>query len=139
MCSEPDKSPADTRRSAFTLIELLMVMMVIGLLATILIPSLHAVRTAARVASSRSLIFTLESAVNMFRADDVIGGDYPDSFYMVYSAARDPYSPHTGTYPAFGAQTLVWGVCGADLLGSPGFPLTHGLGYVYANQDEYPR
>ena len=125
-------------RQAFTLIELLIVMMIIGLLATILIPSLHAARTAARVASSKALIFTLESAVNMFRADEVLG-DYPPSFYMVYSADRDPYSPHTGTYPAFGAQTLLWGVCGADLLGSPGFPALSGLRDVYGDTNTYPR
>jgi len=125
----------------FTLIELLVVISILGLLIGILLPSLGAARNAARRAATRAMIYTVDSGLEMFRADEVLGQYYPPSRWSTSGdPGGDPYG-QSGTY--YGAQTLVWAVCGADLQGTPGFRPkgSHDLGDVYDenNASMYPR
>jgi len=127
-----DTATGHWRRSAFTLIELMVVMLIIGLLASILVPSLGNVRKVVKTASSKTLIFNLEQAVNMFKSEAGLGNQYPPSYYHVSSVQDDPYHK-TGSYSAWGAQTLVWAVVGARLTGTK--PFDPPLGDHYDDTD----
>ncbi len=127
-------------RPGFTLIELMVVMMIIGVLATMLIPAVQAARVAAKVAKTKTLVFSLETAVTMFKSEERLGKYYPPS-HIRLPMPDDPWGGTGPQYDAWGAQTLVWAVIGADLLGTPGFSdapsLT--LRQMYRDANEYPR
>jgi len=118
----------------FTLIELLIVISILGLLIGIALPSLNAAKDAARRASTRATIHTLDSGLEMFRSDEVLGRYYPPSYWN----ATNPYGAND---PCYGAQTLVWAVCGPLLDGTRGFEPRGGddLHDVYhSSKDNYP-
>jgi len=82
--------------SAFTLIELLMVIAIIGILAGILIPTVGAVKKQANIAASKSQLSNYVNAISMFKSEYKF---YPD---FGASAAGDSYtvslnSPATST------------------------------------------
>jgi len=123
----PPRAPA-----GFTLIELMVVMLIIGLLASILVPSLGHVRESVKTSASKTLIFTLEQGLSMFRSDETLGNDFPPSRWPASGLMvgnDDPYgsSGSGGNYVAWGTQTLVWAVVGAKLTGTHRFPITAGL------------
>jgi prepilin-type N-terminal cleavage/methylation domain-containing protein len=63
------------KTSAFTLIELLMVIAIIGILAGILIPTVGAVRKQANIAASKSQLSNYVNAIGMFKSEYKF---YPD-------------------------------------------------------------
>ncbi|MCH8912812.1 MAG: prepilin-type N-terminal cleavage/methylation domain-containing protein, partial [Planctomycetes bacterium] len=104
------------RRSAFTLIELLTVVGIIGLLVGILLPSLSAARTQARKAKVKAQLDATRKALEAFKNDV---GDYPES-----AKRPDPTDDSSYTAPPnaplndttlYGAQSLVLGLLGDDL------------------------
>ncbi len=106
------------RRSAFTLIELLTVVGIIGLLVGILLPSLSAARTSARKAKVRVQLAATSETLEAFKNDV---GDYPES-----AKRLDPTDDSSYTAPAgvalndttlYGAQVLVRALLGKDLKG----------------------
>lgn len=117
----------------FTLVELLAVVIIIGLLISILVPSVNAVRTNAKNAATKSTLSSISTGLEMFKADGRIGGAYPPSVSDrdpagASGSARlvdDPYTRASGrtlgTFEITGAGLLVWALAGADRLGSPGF------------------
>ena len=64
------------RKSGFTLIELMMVVLVIGLLVVMLVPAIGAVRRAVRSQMTASMIWEIDSAIKLYK--DTFG-DYPPS------------------------------------------------------------
>ena len=117
-------------QAGFTLMELLVVIVIIGLLAGMLVPSVNAARIAAKNVKCRTLINTLDSALHMFKAESRLGRVYPPSEWRVNPIpfidhpGGDPYEnvdPSINFTVAYGAHTLIWALAGADLTGTRGF------------------
>jgi prepilin-type N-terminal cleavage/methylation domain-containing protein len=73
------------KTSAFTLIELLMVIAIIGILAGILIPTVGAVRKQANIAASKSQLSNYVTAIQLFKGEYSY---YPFSDAQVASGAN---------------------------------------------------
>ena len=89
----PHKSPTPRRRTGFTLVEVMVVMVIIGLLAAILVPVLGSVLRRTNEAAVKVEIGSLESALADFKAR--FGTDPPDHLHLHESAAgwaSDPES-----------------------------------------------
>lgn len=63
--------------SGFTLIELMIVMMIIGILVTIAEPSYHTQTIRARETALKKDLFIVRDVIDQYAADQ---GQYPDSF-----------------------------------------------------------
>lgn len=123
------------RRAAFTLVELLTVVAIVGLLVAVLIPAISTVRSRGRVTSTGATIATLSTALETFRSDAQCGGEYPPSASDVVQTfgrtgltyrVQNPYAPANGpptlpNMPMSGAGLLYWALLGADGLGTAGF------------------
>src|SRR5215213_8964574 len=73
--------------SGFTLVELLVVMLILGLLAAIAIPSFFNQRDKARDADAKSAVRTAETAMETYATDN-------DGSYA--GATSDPTAPYAG-------------------------------------------
>ena len=65
------------RKDGFTLIELMVVVVIIGILAAIAIPKYQDVTESAKYAACRSNLRNIASAVNLYLFDN---GEYPGAF-----------------------------------------------------------
>lgn len=122
------RHPRSGRRGAFTLLELLAVVGIIGLLVALLVPAVSAIRTNAKRTATSSTLNALATGLEVFKADQRVGGAYPPSFTDNGSDKRVS-NPYKGPlYQGFGnrieitgAGLLVWALAGPDRLGSAGF------------------
>ncbi len=73
------------RRTAFTMVELLVVIMVLAILMSLLLPAINGVRRRARVAQVKTEISTLVSAIASFKAE--FGIEPPGSIRLYSTAA----------------------------------------------------
>ena len=86
-----------TRQRGFTLIEILIVVAIIGILATIAQPSYNRALTAAREATLKENLFILRDRLDQFYADN---GKYPGSLNDLVDKPylrRIPRDPMTGS------------------------------------------
>ena len=64
------------RRSGFTLVEIMVVVIIIGILATLVIANVVGQGDKARIKTTRAMLTTVASQLDMFKLDN---GRYPDS------------------------------------------------------------
>lgn len=114
-------------RKAFTLIEILIVVVILGILAAIVIPQFTDASDQANVASMKSQLQTMRSQIELYRIQDPMG-----------YAAWDPIAAAAGT---------EWDVLiqGDYLQSAPRNPITNassvaaaaavGLGWVWRDKD----
>jgi prepilin-type N-terminal cleavage/methylation domain-containing protein len=76
----------DNNRQAFTLIELLIVVAIIGILAAIAIPNFLQAQTRAKVSRAKTDLRTLSTAMELYYTDNLA---YPPE----YLSGRSTYSP----------------------------------------------
>lgn len=98
--------------SAFTLIELLMVIAIIGILAGILIPAVGAVRKQANVAASKAQLSHYVNAIGLFKSEY--------KFYPAFgeTATGDSFEVPLATMSSVFIETLS----GRDTSGNPLLP-----------------
>ncbi len=94
--------PIQRRTEAFTLIEMMAVVIIIGILAAIIAPPIINRITVAEDVAARQDIRTIEQAIAFYRMDT---GTYPDSIRDLTNAPasvpfwRGPYLPRIPTDP----------------------------------------
>ncbi|MFO0972116.1 MAG: type II secretion system protein [Phycisphaerae bacterium] len=128
-----------SRRSAFTLVEMLTVIAIITLLIGILVPSLSAARDQARKAAVKAQMNAITAGCEMFRNDE---GEYPRSNAYQFGPYGQPAAQDTqalnwevvsGAIPLQGAHLIVDAMVGRDFLGYDNKPGT-GAGATVASR-----
>lgn len=95
-----------SRRSGFTVVELLTAIAIIAALISLIIPALHMVQRSADMAKQRAQFHSIDIALEAFRADF---GDYPESIENSLTGGMFE------TYP--GAMKLAEAIIGQDGFG----------------------
>jgi len=120
---------SNTQPRGFSLVELLVVIGIISLLIAIALPAFSKAKESARIATTTATINTIGTGLEMFRADERLGGQYPPS-----DRTKLPHNPHlpdgvgkNKDLQVLGANLVVYALAGADLLGSAGIRNANGL------------
>jgi len=111
------------RQRGYTLIELMVVLTIIGILATIAQPNLQRTVIRAREASLRQSLFVLRDVIDQFYADN---GSYPDSLedlvekHYIRALPEDPVTKSSSTWIIIPPEDAKGGVydihSGSDLI-----------------------
>jgi general secretion pathway protein G len=91
--------PASLRASGFTLIEVLIVVVILGVLAAVIVPRVLDRPDEARIAAARSDIATLSQALKLYRLDN---GLYPSTDQGLKALVQKPTTnPLPGNWKAY--------------------------------------
>jgi len=118
-------------QDGFTLLELMMVVSVIGILATLAAPSYQSSVVKAKEAALRQDLSTFRDVLDQHKADR---GKYPPSLTALVSAGylraipKDPFTGETTTWqeisdPVDGGVVDIFS--GAEFIGTNGTPYNH--------------
>ena len=122
-----DVCPVSSSRG-FTIIELMIVVTIVGILATLAVPSYHAAIIKAKEGALRQDLFSLRDVIDQHRADK---GKYPETIQSLISAGylrRVPTDPITGATSTWqemvdqGEGGMVDVFSGSELVGTNGVP-----------------
>jgi len=83
-------APGSARSRGFTLIEIMVVVIIIGLLAAVIVPQVISKVDEARVAKAKQDIQSLETALTMFRLDN---SKYPTTDQGLAALVQQPTDP----------------------------------------------
>ncbi|BCA54075.1 General secretion pathway protein G [Nitrospira sp. KM1] len=117
-----------TRPNGFTLLELMIVISIVGILATMAVPTYQASVIKAKEAALRQDLFTLRDVLDQHRADQ---GKYPLTLQMLVSAGylravpKDPFTNSEGTWQEMTSASeegIIDVFSGADYIGTNGTP-----------------
>lgn len=112
----------------FTIIELMIVVTIVGILATLAVPSYHAAIMKAKEGALRQDLFSIRDVIDQHRADK---GKYPETIQALVSAGylrRVPTDPITGASSSWQEMVdeveggMVDVFSGSELVGSNGVP-----------------
>jgi general secretion pathway protein G len=118
-------APGHARQRGFTLIEIMVVVIIIGLLAAVIVPSVINKVDEARVAKAKSDIQGLETALTMFRLDN---SKYPTTDQGLQALIQQPTDPSIRHWRVGGyLQRVSKDPWGADY--QYVYPGTHGREY----------
>jgi general secretion pathway protein G len=98
-----------TRAMAFTLVELMVVIAILGILVSLVAAGAQAARRRGAVTKTKAMIASLETAIAMYQGDM---GDYPETgnATLVEALQEDPGDAHwDGPYLEFKAAELLEG------------------------------
>jgi general secretion pathway protein G len=140
---ELDLRHALAKKIGFTLVELMIVVSIIGILASIAIPQFADMIRKSQEGATKGSLGAVRSALNIYYAD--MEGQYPSNLYALTSTGKyltafptiyAPYyhsssnsvwstvngSPNSPPYPDFQASTGLWVFLSADSLPMSSFP-----------------
>ncbi len=82
-------------RSAFTLVELVMVIVILGLLAAVVVPKFTDIRSEAVNAAEQGVVSAVRSGINMYHMAQLAQGNdaYPDKLDNAQNAAASETNP----------------------------------------------
>ncbi|MEI7917905.1 MAG: LamG-like jellyroll fold domain-containing protein [Candidatus Saccharibacteria bacterium] len=106
----------------FTIVELLVVIVVIGILAAITIVSYTGISQKATVASLQS---DLTNAMNQLKIDQVINSAYPISLDLANNSKGIPHSPNTTYTYSYNNNSSPQTFCITATSGSTSYKVTH--------------
>ena len=92
-------TPAGGRERGFTLIEIMVVVVILGILAAIVVPRIMDRPAEARIVKARQDIRALEAALNLYRLDNY---DYPTTDQGLEALVNKPSDPEPPRWKAGG-------------------------------------
>ena len=96
------------KQSGFTLIEVMVVVVILGILAAILVPKVMDRPDQARITKARQDIRALEAALNLYKLDNYV---YPTTDQGLESLIEKPTSPEPPGWRAAQPAPLGPGQC----------------------------